>query len=218
MQSRPQRRWFGLAVIVAVAIAGCNGGGGGGSPTGTPSPTPTPTPTVALGVQIVGPGSVTSAPPAIACPAACTATFSVGTSVTLTAVATSSGTFQRWFDVPCTTASSCGPLVLQTNAALDVLFHCTPTTSAGCPASEGCRVAAYRGVDTATCSPTGGGGQAATCTTAADCQRDFDCIDTGAGKKCEKNCVVGGAGCGGLTCSGYSTAFVLDGVEYGICN
>ena len=103
-------------------------------------------------------------------------------------------------------------------ASLDVLFHCTPTTSAGCPASEGCRPSVYRSVDTATCSSVGAGGQAATCASDTDCQRDFACVDLGGGKKCAKNCVVGAGGCAALTCTGYASAFVLDGVQYGACN
>jgi hypothetical protein len=49
-----------------------------------------------LAVAVVGPGAVTSAPPGINCPAKCSASFAPGTSVVLTAKATSGAQFMRW--------------------------------------------------------------------------------------------------------------------------
>jgi hypothetical protein len=52
----------------------------------------TTTPTLA--VTIVGPGTVTSTPAAIACPGKCSATFAEGTSVVLTAKPKDGSTFR----------------------------------------------------------------------------------------------------------------------------
>jgi Divergent InlB B-repeat domain len=49
-----------------------------------------------LAVAVVGPGSVTSTPAGISCPGHCTATFSPGTSVMLSATPGSGSTFLRW--------------------------------------------------------------------------------------------------------------------------
>jgi hypothetical protein len=210
---------IGLLALLSLALAGCSGGGSsspGPTPTPTATATPTPTPQVTLTTQVVGPGTIASSPSGISCPGTCSAPFTTGSSVTLNATPSAGGTFQTWFDVPCAAASCV--LVLQTNAALDALFHCDPVSSGGCVVSDGCRLGVYRSTDTATCSTAGAGVQGTVCTADTDCARTFGCVDLGMTKKCVRYCVVGGAPCGAtLTCTAFATPFVIDGTEYGAC-
>jgi hypothetical protein len=58
-------------------------------------------------VLVAGNGSVTSSPAGIACPGACSAVFSTGTSVTLTAQAMTANRLLGWDGSDCSTAPTC---------------------------------------------------------------------------------------------------------------
>lgn len=66
--------------------------------------------TVALNVTVTGPvdsGGVASSPHGIACPPSCTATYTTGSAVTLTATAVSGYAFQGWNGGGCTGTQPC---------------------------------------------------------------------------------------------------------------
>jgi hypothetical protein len=84
MTARPA----GRVAVAALILASACGGGGGTTPR-------SPALTVSIGGAASG-GRVTSAPPGIDCPGACSARFADGTPVTLTATASSGHVFDGW--------------------------------------------------------------------------------------------------------------------------
>jgi hypothetical protein len=80
----------------------------------------------ALGVVVVGSGSVTSRPAGIACPGKCTATFATGTRVVLTPQAKNGSTFLRWSG-PCTGTGAC-TVTVSTLTAVAAQFLAGPST------------------------------------------------------------------------------------------
>ncbi|MDD2769642.1 MAG: beta-1,3-glucanase family protein [Methylococcus sp.] len=83
-------------------------------PTATPAPTaaPTPSPTpsanqAALNVVTVGEGTVSSSSGGINCGSVCSATFDVGSTVTLTAVPADGYKFKRWIGAGCKGKKPC---------------------------------------------------------------------------------------------------------------
>jgi hypothetical protein len=88
---------------------------------------PTPPPSFALSVTVTGNGSVTSNPQGINCPTACSANLPSGTSVTLTATASSGSTFSGW-------ASACGGSIPSCTVAMSAATAVTAnfvTSAAG---------------------------------------------------------------------------------------
>jgi Divergent InlB B-repeat domain len=92
---------------------GCSGTGGcqvtiGTTPSSvTATFTPTPPGSSGLSVTVVGNGTVKSAPPGIGCPPTCTAPFTNGTTVTLTASPTGNSTFGGWSVPACGQSLTC---------------------------------------------------------------------------------------------------------------
>jgi hypothetical protein len=82
-----------------------NGGGGGGN---------------LLNVGVTGGGTVTSSPAGINCPSQCSATFSPGTTVTLTALPNGGGTFNGWSGA-CTGNALCN-VVMNGNQNVNASF------------------------------------------------------------------------------------------------
>lgn len=104
---------------------------------------------------------------------------------------------------------------------------CDPLNSSGCPSSFGCHVY-QEPPGTAErffthCSPSGAGGQEATCTDDTSCQANYSCVQINmTTNKCLKNCNVStNTGCAGLpagnSCVGFSEPAVVGGFEYGVC-
>lgn len=99
---------------------GTGTGGGAGSGGGTEAP---PT-TQVLSLTRNGAGSIVSSPAGIACGSTCAASFSTGTSVTLTATPTANYTFSGWTGggcsgtAPCTVVLSAAKTVLAEFAAI----------------------------------------------------------------------------------------------------
>jgi len=109
--NKPYVGSFILIVAIAGFLGGCGGGAGGtpdsGSaatpapalPAPSPAPTPSPSPSSAiytLTITTAGSGTVTSSAAGIDCGANCTANYTSGTSVTLTAAPAAGYTFGGW--------------------------------------------------------------------------------------------------------------------------
>ncbi len=97
--------------------------------------------------------------------------------------------------------------------------NCDPQTSQGCPTSWGCQVFRSMGTIGGTyCAPSGNGGQGGACTDPSQCLPGYTCVDQGGTKVCQKNCVVGQAGCpGGTACVSYSPPIGVGGIQFGVC-
>jgi phospholipase C len=106
------------ALLAGLFLTGCQGVSSGPVPTPTPTPTPAPTPDFALTVTPAGSGTgtVTSAPAGINCGATCSADFSSGTSVTLTAAPQTGYVFTAWSGA-CSGTANC---TVTLNAATSV--------------------------------------------------------------------------------------------------
>jgi Divergent InlB B-repeat domain len=89
-----------LVLIVATILAACGGGSGGGEPSVLAN-------SLVLSVEKAGIGTVTSNPAGIACGAACSASFTTATVVTLSATPGASQTFSGWSGDCTGSASSC---------------------------------------------------------------------------------------------------------------
>ena len=74
-----------------------------------------------------GSGSVTSAPAGIACPGQCAASFSSGTTVTLTASASAGSTFAGWSGGGCSGTGAC-TVTLTADTAVTATFGATPAS------------------------------------------------------------------------------------------
>lgn len=110
--------------------------------------------------------------------------------------------------------------------------NCDPTNVAaggGCPPAQKCAlfIADVGGVDTniVDCDVAGAGVQGVTCAlngapNDAACAKDHLCTSVGtATNRCRRMCVVGGANvCAGLTCLPFDPAFMVGGINYGVCN
>lgn len=103
--------------------------------------------------------------------------------------------------------------------------NCNPITGTGCPSTWGCHV--YQEAMGAMrfftdCTPPGPMGQGGSCTSDADCQGGFTCVNDGVSTFCAKNCrynpapspsdCLAGTGCVGLT-----SMPTIAGQEYGVC-
>jgi phospholipase C len=132
--------WFLSLIALSLLLASCGGG------SGSSSPPPPPTPTYQLSVTPTpsGAGSITSSPAGINCPGTCSASFTKGTQVTLTAAAGAGYFFGGW-------AGSCSgtsPCIVTMSAATSV--------TANFNAGYGLTVAlAGGGTGTVTSSPKG---------------------------------------------------------------
>lgn len=114
-------------IVLLIAVASALLTGCGGSTSGRPAPSTGSAPgTSALGVSIVGSGTVTSSPSGINCGAQCAANFSAGAQVTLTAAASSGYTFSGWSgdSASCATASTC-TLTLNASKSVTASFSAT---------------------------------------------------------------------------------------------
>src|SRR5436305_14636225 len=78
----------GVTVLIAVMLSSCGG-------KGQMAPPPPPS-QFSLAVSATGSGTITSAPAGINCGPTCSASFSAGTSVTLTATPASNDSFSGW--------------------------------------------------------------------------------------------------------------------------
>jgi streptogramin lyase len=89
-----------------------------------------PPPTFNLSVTKPGSGSgtVTSTPAGIACGSTCSADFSSGTQVTMTAVASAGSTFAGWNGGGCSGSGSC-TITVNADTALSATFNQTPPTT-----------------------------------------------------------------------------------------
>lgn len=110
-------------LVVAVALAACARIDFVDAPdaTGSPSPTPTTSGPVELTVSVSGAGTVVSEPAGITCPGACTATFTAGTVVTLTATAETGSALSEWTGA-CATALSVCAVPLDAPASVSATF------------------------------------------------------------------------------------------------
>jgi phospholipase C len=89
-------------LLFALMLTGC--GGGAGSSTTTPPPPASYQLTVTT--PAAGTGTITSSPSGITCPGTCSATFTAGTNVTLTAAAAANYSFTGWSGA-CSGTSGC---------------------------------------------------------------------------------------------------------------
>jgi hypothetical protein len=112
--------------------------------------------------------------------------------------------------------------------------NCDPvsTAASACPAAgQKCGLVSYvlQGVSypTVDCIAAGSGTQGANCKTGgaaneASCAQGYNCttFNNGQTYTCHRLCNKNNPGgvCGGKTCTSFAPAYVINGVEYGICN
>src|SRR5262249_12949769 len=82
--------------------------------------------TLTMNLAGTGSGTVTSTPAGISCPAACSAAFDSGTSVTLTAAAASGSTFAGWSGEGCSGPGTCTVSMTQARS-VTATFIATPS-------------------------------------------------------------------------------------------
>jgi hypothetical protein len=87
-----------MALTSLFALVACGGGDGGGAAGSGPPPPPPPPQTVTLSITTTGGGQISSTPEGVNCTSTCSASFDVGASVTLQAVANASYQFEAWAD------------------------------------------------------------------------------------------------------------------------
>jgi Divergent InlB B-repeat domain len=133
-----------VIVMLAAGLVACGGGSGGGEPSRLAS-------SFVLSLEKTGDGTVTSNPAGIACGAACSASFTTATVVTLSATPGASQTFSGWSGDCTGSASSCvvtmdqartvratfAPAAGQTNYTLTVSVSGTGTVASQ-PAGINC--------------------------------------------------------------------------------
>lgn len=120
----PRTRGLGLyAALLCVAVLAACGGGGGGSGAGSPS-------NVTLSVTVSGGGSVTSLPAGIDCGTNCSATFSGGTDVTLTAAPAVGRIFVGWGGA-CTGSTNACVVPMDSAKSASATFAALPATGWG---------------------------------------------------------------------------------------
>src|SRR5579864_6976772 len=108
---------YGLSSVVLIVLCGCGGGGSSSS---------LPTGSVQLTVQEAGPGggTVSSNPAGINCGQACTASFSSGTQVALTASPATNSSFAGWSGA-CSGTGVCKVTLMQ-NTSVMANFSTSP--------------------------------------------------------------------------------------------
>jgi len=107
-----------LSSLFLIILTGCGGGGSSSSfPTGS----------VQLSVQATGAGTITSSPSGINCGQTCTASFSSGTQVTLTATPAANNYFGGWSGI-CSGTSTC-TVTLTQSASVTASFSASPALS-----------------------------------------------------------------------------------------
>ena len=79
-------------------------------------------PVLPVAVTGTGTGTVTSTPPGISCPGTCSASFAIGTQVTLGASAASTSIFNGWSIPSCATTLTCVVTVGATNSTVTATF------------------------------------------------------------------------------------------------
>jgi Divergent InlB B-repeat domain len=109
-------------VVFALILGGC--GGAPQDSSQVPQP-PSPSASVQLSVSESGSGTVTSNPDGINCGSTCTATFKVGTSITLTAAPASGNSFAGWSGA-CSGSSRTCTVLLNQVTTLVAGFQATP--------------------------------------------------------------------------------------------
>jgi hypothetical protein len=102
--------------------------------------------------------------------------------------------------------------------------NCDITTNAGCNvAGTGCQIAIEQGGAMRTftfCTTAGTGGKGAACTTSANCQAKFDCINNGTSTICLQYCYVNAptcATCVPLTNSTTMMPIYIGANQVGVC-
>ncbi|MDR9392551.1 MAG: hypothetical protein RI554_11055 [Trueperaceae bacterium] len=111
-----------MAVLVALLLVGC--GGSGGTDGGDAPPDDA---TVRVTRAGDGAGTVTSAPPGLACGATCSAAFEVGATLVLTATPDAGATFAGWTDCPAPDGRTC-TLTVAGDATVGATFDALPDT------------------------------------------------------------------------------------------
>ena len=89
--------------------------------------------TYSLGVTVSGSGSVSSSPSGISCGSTCSATYTSGTSVTLTATPSAGYTFSGWSGGSCTGTSTCVLTMTAAKSATATFVLTTYTLSVTAP-------------------------------------------------------------------------------------
>src|SRR5580698_2844032 len=135
-----------VAGSICLVLSGCGGGGSSSLPTGS----------VQLSVQASGGGTVSSNPAGINCGQACTASFSNGAQVTLTATPAANSYFAGWSGA-CSGTGACN-ITLTQNTSVIAKFSASPVLTVSLSGT---------GQGNVTSSPTG-----ISCGTT--CSADFD--------------------------------------------
>jgi phospholipase C len=135
-----------VAGSICLVLSGCGGGGSSSLPTGS----------VQLSVQASGGGTVSSNPAGINCGQACTASFSNGAQVTLTATPAANSYFAGWSGA-CSGTGACN-MTLTQNTSVIAKFSASPVLTVSLSGT---------GQGNVTSSPTG-----ISCGTT--CSADFD--------------------------------------------
>jgi len=106
MEFRSSSRFLSLLALPTLILSGCGGGTSSSSPQPQPQPSPPPTYQLSVTPTPSGAGTITSSPAGINCPGTCSASFTKGTQVTLTATAGTSYFFGGWAG-SCSGTSTC---------------------------------------------------------------------------------------------------------------
>lgn len=91
-----------VSVFLLMYISACGGGGGGSSEPPIPATT-----TLSITLNGNGIGTITSSPVGILCGADCSEVYTIGTTITLTAVANSNSVFTGWSGGGCSGSGMC---------------------------------------------------------------------------------------------------------------